>query len=591
MLLVAFVATTAFAACGGDDGDDNGGATVTDLNLTKTELTFSSSGGTENVSVQAPQQAQATSNQPWCTVTAGTMSANLKVTPLTVTVAAMTTETADRTAVITVSAGSQRGTITVTQKAGERIIIDQTEYDVPAEASRIEVKVTAKQQVEAKSDVSWIIFSSSTGAQVGNTYKGTFGFTVVANPTISPRTGTITFQYGEISATVTVSQAAGQQTTITADAKTIARQMYPAWNLGNTMEGGNNANNFTNKGGLGAETSWQSTKTTQQIIDFVKSQGFKSVRIPTAWVMGHVNNDTDVTIDAAWMARVKEVVDYCIGSGLYVVLNDHWDGGWLENSFGDTSAATVAKKSEQLRKLWTQIAEAFRDYDEHLLFAGLNEPGMNGANFTAAITTVLIGYEQVFIDAVRATGGNNSQRILVVQGPFTDIDQTCKASNNYDMSRFNDPAGSGRLMVEVHYYTPWQFCGMDKDESWGKMKYYWGTGNGQGDRFYSNGESEMKNLFKKMYTSFASKGYPVILGECGANYRFANDAQHDASIKAWYKSVTTEAVSNGCIPFYWDTNYTGFPNMTIINRAKLQVNNQHMMDGINEGLAAATWPL
>lgn len=370
----------------------------------------------------------------------------------------------------------------------------------------------------------------------------------------------------------------------------IAKDMYPAWNLGNTFEAGNNANNFTNKEGVAAETSWQPTKTTQALIDFVKAQGFKSVRIPTAWVMGHVDNETSLNIDPAWMQRVREVVDYCIGDGLYVLLNDHWDGGWLENSFGDVSAATVAKKSEQLRKLWTHIATAFCDYDDHLLFAGLNEPGMGGGGFTEATTTALIGYEQVFIEAVRATGGNNKTRILVVQGPETDIEQTCKPSNNFAPTRFSDPAGPGRLMVEVHCYTPWLFCGLTEDASWGKMRYYWGTDNGSGYRHYDNGEAELEALFKKMYDNFVSKGWPVVLGECGANYRFKGDDDHNASIKAWYKAIARLSVSNGCVPFYWDINYTGLPTMTIFDRNALKVHNQFMMDGIKEGIAEATWP-
>ena len=164
-----------------------------------------------------------------------------------------------------------------------------------------------------------------------------------------------------------------QQSSITVKARDIAKQMYPGWNLGNTMEGGDNAFLYKNAG-VGTETSWQGTRTTKAVIDGIKSLGFKSVRIPTAWVMGHITDESELKIDPAWMARVKEIVNYCINDGLYVILNDHWDGGWLENSFGDISDATVAKKSEQLHKIWTQIATTFRDYDAHLLFAGLNEP-------------------------------------------------------------------------------------------------------------------------------------------------------------------------------------------------------------------------
>ena len=386
-----------------------------------------------------------------------------------------------------------------------------------------------------------------------------------------------------------------QQSSITVKARDIAKQMYPGWNLGNTMEGGDNAFLYKNAG-VGTETSWQGTRTTKAVIDGIKSLGFKSVRIPTAWVMGHITDESELKIDPAWMARVKEIVDYCINDGLYVILNDHWDGGWLENSFGDISDATVAKKSEQLHKIWTQIATTFRDYDAHLLFAGLNEPGMNGGEFNAEMTSALLKYEQVFIDAVRATGGNNSNRILVVQGPFTDIAQTCKESNNYSLGRLKDTAKDA-LMVEVHYYTPWLFCGLTKDESWGKAMYYWGQGNDTRDatRYYrwngKTGEEEMKDLFGKMRSLFADKGYPVIIGECGADYRFANDEVHNASIKAWYKAVAELSVSNGCIPFFWDINYTaGYPNMTIFNRETLKVNNWFMMDGIKEGIAAAKYP-
>lgn len=136
---------------------------------------------------------------------------------------------------------------------------------------------------------------------------------------------------------------------------------------------------------------------------------------------GHISNASTYTIDQAWMNRVKEVVDYCINDGMYVVLNDHWDGGWLEEHIKDSNAATIAKNKEILKTLWTQIANAFKDYDEHLLFAGLNEPNADNQ----AATNNLIQYNQAFVGAVRATGGNNARRVLVVQGPSTNIEHTC----------------------------------------------------------------------------------------------------------------------------------------------------------------------
>ena len=366
-------------------------------------------------------------------------------------------------------------------------------------------------------------------------------------------------------------------------ASAIASQMYPGWNLGNTMEPpGKN---------LSAETSWQPTKTSQQVIDYISSLGFKSVRIPCSWNCHAV----DGVIDAAWLARVKEVVDYCLTDGLYVLLNDHWDNGWIEvQGFTDLSEANVSAKQENLKSLWTQVAEYFKDYDEHLLFAGLNEPNCDNQ----AKTDVLIRYEQAFIDAVRASGGNNLSRTLVVQGPSTDIDNTDKY---YDVTKLTDSA-DGCLMVEVHYYSPWNFAGMEKDESWGKMSWYWGSANHVGGSAYNSTwgeESYLLAQFKKMKAKFVVKGYPVILGEYGCQWRDLSgktgedQAKHDASVKAFHRQVNEQAVNLGLVPMVWDINSTNRQGtkgtMTIIDRKQLGIFNQHAIDGITEGVAAATW--
>ena len=365
----------------------------------------------------------------------------------------------------------------------------------------------------------------------------------------------------------------------------VARQMAPGWNLGNTLEAGNNANNFTNKGGLGAETSWQDTKTTQAVIDYVKAQGFRSIRIPCAWVMGHISDATNYTIDATWMNRVKEIVDYCINADLYVVINQHWDGGWLENNI-DKTGDTKTKNLQILEACWQQIAEAFKGYDERLLFAGLNEPNADNQ----AATNNLIEYEQKFIDVVRATGGNNEKRILIVQGPSTNIDHTC----NFMAGKMPKDPTADRLMIEVHYYAPWQFWGMEKDESWGKVFYYWGSGNhvsGSQHNANHSEESYVEEELEKMKKNFQDKGIPVYIGEFGANWRTitgANESQekHDASIKSHYKCVMQKAMEKGMIPVIWDTNYRGKPSMTIINRKDLSIYNSLMMEGIREALEA-----
>ena len=384
------------------------------------------------------------------------------------------------------------------------------------------------------------------------------------------------------------------------DAATIAPKMYPGWNLGNTMEGANGGQTFTNNVGLAGETAWQSTKTTQEVIDFVKAQGFKSVRIPCNWVCGHITDATNVTIDAAWMARVKEIVDYCVKDGLYVLLNDHWDGGWIQDTFNDLSDATVTKNCATMKMLWTQIANEFKSYDEHVLFAGMNEPGLN-TTFNAASTADLQKYEQAFIDAVRETGGNNATRTLVVQGPTTDIDQTY---NNFDMANFKDPAGTGRLMVEVHFYAPWQFSGMEEDASWGKMWYFWGASNhAQSGPWASRNtdsnyeENFVKSQFQKMKTKYVSQGYPVLIGEYGCQWRDLGNTtvqkKHDASVKLYHKVVNEQAVDNGMVPFVWDINQQnqfGIKGvLAVLNRSAKTVFCTPAMEGITEGVKAAVW--
>lgn len=386
-------------------------------------------------------------------------------------------------------------------------------------------------------------------------------------------------------------------TTLDLTAPELAHYMAPGWNLGNTMEAGNNANNFTNNAGVSSETSWQSTKTSQAIIDIVKQQGFKSVRIPCSWVMGHITDANNMTIDPAWLARVKEIVDYCINDNMYVVLNDHWDGGWLEHD-GFTTGADVAAKKEQLRKLWTNIANAFKDYDERLIFAGLNEPGVGGASPQASgtllgvsdMTNRLIEYEQVFINAVRATGGNNAKRVLVVQGPKTNATDTYKY---FDATKLTDTADK-RIMIEVHHYDPYQFTQMTKDEDWGSIYYYW---YGHAPRRANSKRVAPQSLATQIHTSFnnlktkyVDKGYPVIMGEYGSNHRNIGtdgiQSNHDESLQYWYNFSTEYAYEAGFIPFVWDTNNLTRPNMTAIDRGNMKVNDSFIINGIKEGANA-----
>jgi endoglucanase len=351
-------------------------------------------------------------------------------------------------------------------------------------------------------------------------------------------------------------------------AKQIASRMKAGINLGNTLEA------------ICDENAWGGGHTSQRLIDSIKAAGFNTVRLPVAWFC---HSDTiKSVIDKEWIARVKEIVDYCIKDSLYVVLNMHWDKGWLENR---VNAANQAKVNERQRIYWTQIANYFKDYDEHLLFAGTNEPNAHDEIETA----ILLTYLQTFIDAVRATGGNNSSRTLIVQGPATDIDKTDKYMNKMPVDQI-----ANRLMVEIHYYTPFQFCLMREDANWGKMFYYWGQGNHSPtdvDRNSTWGEEEdVDRLFGLMKTKFVDKGFPVIIGEYGAYKRGdimgkKNRELHEASVESFHRYVIKSALSKGMIPYYWDTPGGLFDRSTgkVLDRGVLNA----IMQGAKDAEAAS----
>ena len=549
----------------------SGGGISTSFQVSKSALQFSKTGGETYLYVESPTQPVVLSDQSWLVVSQD-LSNSARVYKYKVA-AATNTDTNDRTASISVSSGSEQVTVPVNQVSTEGLIIETASFEVSADGGSITVKLKANGEYDVTTP-SWIAQADNSTRANMQDYEEVF--TIEANISPLARTAQISFTRGDIVESVTVNQAAGQvEANMDRTAKELAKAMYPGWNLGNTMEAGDMANNFTNAGGLGAETAWQSTQTTKALIDFVKAQGFKSVRIPTSWVMGHITDAENMTIDPAWLARVKEIVDYCISDGLYVFINDHWDGGWIEvEGFSKTSSSyeavdetIIADKVNKLKKLWTNIATYFKDYNEYLMFAGLNEPFQEYSLFStrhSELTPILERYNQAFVDAVRATGGNNAKRVLIVQGPSTNISSTV----NY----FNMPTDTenGKLMVEVHYYEPWDFCGSNATKDW-------------------NADASVKTSFESLKTKFVDHNIPVVIGEYGANWQ-ENTESHNDAIRRYFKSVVENAGNCGIVPFAWDINVVSYPNMSIINRTGLSVWNTPAMTGITEGVAAAQWP-
>ena len=344
----------------------------------------------------------------------------------------------------------------------------------------------------------------------------------------------------------------------------LAAKMHLGINFGNTMESQ-------------AEGGWVSSKITESYVKFVKQIGFNAVRIPCNWNWTHLSDPAKAKIDPAWLNRVKEVVGWCVANDMYVMLNIHWDGGWLD---GNINAANQESVKAKQKALWEQIATTMRDFDEHLIFAGANEPPANDA----AQMAILNSYHQTFIDAVRSTGGRNSYRVLVVQGPHTDSNRTFNLMNTLPV----DPVPN-RMMVEVHNYTPSTFTiVLDGDVSWGKMVYYWGAGNHstiEPERNATNGEEDaIIDEFQKMKQKFVDKGIPVILGEYASWRRTAGQGRpvpkdlemHNKSVEYWATYVTKQAKAHGLLPFWWEVGVT-------LDRANDKVKDQALLDAIIAG--------
>lgn len=582
ILLMASVMGGCFTGCGKDTVVDyDYSQIIADLKVSAESLNFGRNGGSSKISVQSEQPVTASSDASWLQVTVGLQSSVLKATSIAISAEANTSGS-DRTAMVNISAGGQSKSVSVTQTI-DLVVESVTPALVSGEGGLVTINLKSEGPCDVIIDeeaTGWITDVTSatralTASQVLLQVAGHLGAERSAHVTLR---ATSSDGFSKISETITIRQEKRETSIDTeATAMSIAKQMYPGWNLGNTFEG------TSGKASLADETGWQGTKTSQEVIDFVKSQGFRSVRIPCSW---HRHMDAANVIDPAWMTRVKEVVDYCMNANLYVVLNDHYDEGWIETKMDtyDESRAAI------MSTMWTQVATAFASYDERLMFAGLNEP--NADNQTK--TDNLVKYEQVFVDAVRATGANNTYRTLLVQGPSTDIDNTSKYYKSLPIDSSKD-----RLMVEVHFYSPWNFCGMEKDESWGKMFYFWGADNHvSGSNHNANwGEEQyLKDQMKKMKTQFVDKGIPVYIGEYSCLWRELDEHQseHDASVRLFHEMVVRESINNGCIPVLWDPNYCQHGgtkgSMSVIDRSKLTVWNTFAMEGIQAGTAIGVWP-
>lgn len=360
---------------------------------------------------------------------------------------------------------------------------------------------------------------------VGCSEKGVSDDTSEANPT--------TAEVSETDSTINI-----EENPLTS--LEIAQRMGNGINLGNTMEAFGRLEVGLEADISDYETIWGQPITTQEMVTGMKNAGFDSLRIPVAWTNTMNYENGDYTIREDYIDRVEEIVNYALNANMTVVINDHWDGGWW-GMFGSETQETRDKGMALYTSMWTQIAERFKDYPYEVIFESANEElgsrfndrdvakdsGALSEDDCYAMTNTI---NQAFVDLIRSTGGNNTQRFLLIAGYNTDIEKTVD-------DRFKMPTDSAasKLLLSVHYYTPWSYCGTTGMATWGTESHI----------------NTMNTLLGSL-TKFTDQGVGVIIGE------YAVLTKSDGSLKNNTVDFTANFLDNcdlyGYVPMLWDTN-------------------------------------
>jgi endoglucanase len=365
------------------------------------------------------------------------------------------------------------------------------------------------------------------------------------------------------------------------NASQLVADMGAGWNLGNSLE--------ANINGIPSETAWGNPAVTQAFVDRVKAAGFKTIRIPVSY-LGHIGSGPNYTVNSSWLNRIQEVVNYAYNRGLYVLINMHGDGyktvsgSWL---ICDSSSQTAIR--DKYQKVWQQVATRFQSYDEHLIFESMNEnfDGQYGSP-TQPCYSNINAYNQIFVDTVRRTGGNNSSRWLLIPGWNTNIDYT---TGNYGFVLPTDqyrspsiPSNEQRMMISVHYYDPWDFTGEESGTitQWGpaatnpSKKSTWGQ------------QDYMDAQLKKMYDTFVVRGYPVFVGEYGSIDKTPFDSSNNRYRADFARTLVASARKYGAATAYWDNGVNGQYGFGLFNRSSATATQQGIIDAIMSAVGGGT---
>lgn len=323
------------------------------------------------------------------------------------------------------------------------------------------------------------------------------------------------------------------------EAFAFVRDMKIGWNLGNTFDAFSDRT-FADE--LEAEAQWVGVATTREMIDDIREAGFNSIRIPVSW---HDHVDENYQISELWLNRVQEVVDYAYDSGMYVILNIHHDNS---EQFMYPSTEYLEQSVSYVTAIWQQLADRFADYDQHMIFEGMNEPRQVGTAWEwwidpasedckdaiACINTI----NQAFVDTVRATGGNNKNRYLMVPGYDASPDGVLNEGFVFP----TDAEGvKDRLILSVHAYTPYKFALQGPGESGSTAEFKASALGSTRDITY---------FMDRLYNTFIQNGIPVVIDEFGARDKGQN-TQARVDYATYYIAA---ARARGMTCFWWDNN-------------------------------------
>ena len=533
-------------ACGGKTPEPD----PVRLAASPAELEFGPEGGTQTLTITSGILPAVSSLGDWVTITPGTPSGNNY--PFSVKASAYN-GTLDHSTSIRVIGDKQSLMITVLQRHPEvELTVSKSTLSFDRSGGEETFTVTSSTQPQVTSDASWLVIETG---RIDKDHHSIVKVQAGASRKTEAGAGTLTVSCGGKSVSVGVTQEAFVAPAVAATTPVTSQMVFdamgPGWNMGNHMDAINN--------GVSGETVWGNPKCTQATMDGIRAAGFKAVRICTTWE-GHIGPAPAYRIEDKWLDRVAEIVGYAERAGLVAIVNTHHDETyWQDISKCINNAANHEKVKDEVFALWTQIAERFKDKGEWLVFESFNEIQDGDWGWSEAFRKnpgaqykILNEWNQTFVDAVRATGGENATRWLGIPGYAANWAFTIAG-----LVLPRDYTSANRLIVAVHNYDPHYYTLDSKDKNDPlnlPLVHQWGHTADPKLRVSDDDEGAIVAVFDNLKTAYLDKGIPVYLGEMGCSRHAAEDLPY----QRYYMEYFCKAAADHLLPMYlWDNGAKG----------------------------------